>query len=172
MEIYCPPTKISPLVNDATLVHVCKSKAYKGEAFLMPRIGAVLIKKLLSTEFGVDAAAFDELYKGRGICVGYYPIVAERRICIAGGKVFDWIDGGAGSEITDEVLLHDLLAFFAVGGVSELPDAPHFHYFKLSESRRFAVPKRTKYKNNTYSSDFYFKEIEGDLLPTGEEKQR
>ncbi len=171
MELFCPPTNISPTVTDKYGIHICKSKAYNGEKYLMPRIGAAKVKSILKEEFGVVSELFEQEYKGRGVCLRYYPIEESFLIRIEAGTIFK-IEGDINTPIMDTNVLERICAFHGAKSTDELKDVKQMRFFKLSDSKSFDHPKRTKNKNNSYSTDFYFSEIDNDFLPTGEEKER
>lgn len=171
MELFCPPTNINPTVIDSLGIHICKSKAYSGEKYLMPRIGAAKVKKILQQEYELTSALFDADYKGKGVCLRYYPIRESFTIRIQTGTVFR-TDEATSTPIADDELLSKICKFHGVKSSRDLADVAQMRLFLLEETKKFGTPKRTKNKNNSYSTEFYFSELETDILPTGDEKRR
>jgi len=171
MELFCPPTNTPPSTIDTTGIHICKSKAYNGEKYLMPRIGSAKVKKILKEEYEINNDLFDLDYKGKGVCLRYYPIEESYLIRIEAGIVFK-NDGNINTPVQDTRTLEKICSYFNVDNTSQLKDIKQMRLFILTETKSFDRPKRTKNKNNSYSTEFYFKELVSDILPTGDEKIR
>lgn len=171
MEIFCPPTDVHPELTRQLSIHICKSKAYNGEAYLMPRLGAAKLKGFLKSAYGISSEQFDALYKSRGLCFDYFPIQETYLIRIEAGTLFR-VEDTTNKPVSDETLINAIATFYGAPQIGKLPDVRQMRLYRLGAPHSFAVPKRTRNANNSYSTDFYINEIQGDVLPTSDEKKR
>ena len=166
MEVFCPPTKI-PLENIAkTGMYICKSaKKYENETYVMPRIGATLLKKQLASDFNVSDEQFIETYKGKGICLFYYKVKEVIFIKIdEDGFWFRYADESF-EKIEDPELIAKIITFHGKEEATKVAHADNLGIFVVSEQFAFDKPVRTNKQNNSYTLRLNIDDITDFVLP-------
>ncbi len=168
MDIYSPPSAYTLETIEESGIYICKSiSKYKEESYLMPRIAAAKIKKLLFAEYKISEELFNTEYKGKGICTHYYKIADRIPIKIDSEGI--WMVYGENSieKLENKELLSKILFFSGKKNWEEIALIESGILFILSEIYAFDKPKRSAKKNNSYTSRYDFEQLQlsNDLLP-------